>query len=210
MPTDTFDSSDSVRSARPLKHAQSVTFREPFELELGKQLPEVTVVFETYGRLNRQGDNAVLICHALSGDSHVARHEADDDPGVRQDIREPLRIEVGAKEHDQQAGGERIERPRVSDFRDDRSQRSPHPGHHVVRRAAGRLVDQQDAVERRSSSTVLSHSVTPSTVPPVVKPAACRCPPPPLRPATALTSKPSERRLTLTRPSPCGRANAAT
>jgi homoserine O-acetyltransferase/O-succinyltransferase len=81
MPTDLFDSSDSVRSARPLKYAQHVTFREPLKLERGGQLPEVTVAFETYGRLNPRKDNAVLICHALSGDSHVARHVADDDPG---------------------------------------------------------------------------------------------------------------------------------
>ena len=81
MASDIFDSSDSVRSGRPLKYAQSVTFREPLELELGGQLPEVTVAFETYGQLSPQGDNAVLICHAISGDSHVARHDADDDPG---------------------------------------------------------------------------------------------------------------------------------
>ena len=81
MLNDTFDSTDSVRSARPLRHAQSATFREPLELELGGRLPEVTVAFETYGRLSPRRDNAVLICHALSGDSHVARHDADDDPG---------------------------------------------------------------------------------------------------------------------------------
>jgi len=76
-----FDSSDTVRGAKPLRHAQSVTFPEPFPLELGGQLPSVTVVFETYGQLNAAGDNAVLVCHALSGDSHVAPHNATDDPG---------------------------------------------------------------------------------------------------------------------------------
>ena len=80
--TDTFlNSSDSVRSARPLKHAQQVTFDGPLELEQGGSLPSVTVAYETYGRLTAEKDNAVLICHAISGDSHVARHDQQDDPG---------------------------------------------------------------------------------------------------------------------------------
>ncbi len=81
MDTDLFESSDSLRHARPLKYARHVTFDEPLELELGGRLPQVTVAYETYGRLNARGDNAVLICHALSGDSHVARHDDADDPG---------------------------------------------------------------------------------------------------------------------------------
>jgi homoserine O-acetyltransferase len=58
-----------------------VTFPEPLELEQGSRLPGVRVVYETYGRLSLRRDNAVLICHALSGDSHVARHDPDDTPG---------------------------------------------------------------------------------------------------------------------------------
>ncbi len=83
MPVDpsVFDSSDSVRSAQPLRHAQCVTFSEPLELEQGSRLPGVRVVYETYGRLSPRRDNAVLICHALSGDSHVARHDPGDTPG---------------------------------------------------------------------------------------------------------------------------------
>lgn len=81
MSTESFQSSDSVRSAKPLRYAQSATFHGPICLELGGRLPEVTVVYETYGQLNAKGDNAVLVCHALSGDSHVARHDADDDAG---------------------------------------------------------------------------------------------------------------------------------
>ena len=76
-----FDSSDSVRSANPLKHLQEITFPSPLPLELGETLPEVRIAYETYGKLNAQKDNAVLVCHALSGDSHVAAHDADDDPG---------------------------------------------------------------------------------------------------------------------------------
>lgn len=73
--------SDSVRHARPLRHAQSVTFDHALDLELGGCLPSVTVAYETYGHLNAGHDNAVLVCHAISGDSHVARHTPEDDPG---------------------------------------------------------------------------------------------------------------------------------
>ncbi|MBX3024003.1 homoserine O-acetyltransferase [bacterium] len=79
--SDSFHSSDSVRSGAPLRHARSVTFDEPLALALGGALPLVTVAYETYGRLAPARDNAVLVCHALSGDSHVARHDADDEPG---------------------------------------------------------------------------------------------------------------------------------
>lgn len=79
--TDLFDSSDAVRTAAPLNFARSVTFDRPLKLEHGGELPEVTVVFETYGKLSSAGDNAVLVCHALSGDSHVAKHGDDDLPG---------------------------------------------------------------------------------------------------------------------------------
>ena len=81
MPEPTFDSSDSLRSAAPLRQAQQVSFDTTLALELGGELPAVTVAYETYGQLNAQRDNAVFICHAISGDSHVARHTPDDDPG---------------------------------------------------------------------------------------------------------------------------------
>lgn len=41
-------------------------------LEAGGHLPDVRVAYETWGRLNDAGDNAVLVEHALTGDSHVA------------------------------------------------------------------------------------------------------------------------------------------
>ena len=44
----------------------------PLELEAGNQLPEVTVAYETWGSLNARRDNAVLVLHALTGDSHVS------------------------------------------------------------------------------------------------------------------------------------------
>lgn len=74
-------STDDLRSAKPLRHAQTWTSSEPLVLEDGGRLPDVTVCYETWGSLNDARDNVVLVCHALSGDSHVARHAADDDPG---------------------------------------------------------------------------------------------------------------------------------
>ncbi len=43
----------------------------PIELDLGGSLPEVTVAYQTWGQLNADRSNAVLILHALTGDSHV-------------------------------------------------------------------------------------------------------------------------------------------
>ncbi len=74
-------SSDSVRSGRPLAFAREVFLDGPIELQLGGSLPEARIVYETYGELNAERSNAVLVCHAISGDSHVARHTPGDEPG---------------------------------------------------------------------------------------------------------------------------------
>src|SRR3972149_3101437 len=58
------------------------TFCDPpheMDLEGGGRLGPVTLAYETYGRLNRDKTNALLILHALSGDSHAAgKYSADD------------------------------------------------------------------------------------------------------------------------------------
>lgn len=59
---------DSVGIVEP----KSLHFPEPLLLECGKTLPEYDIAYETYGELNANADNAVLICHALSGDQHAA------------------------------------------------------------------------------------------------------------------------------------------
>ena len=81
MTQDTFVGSDESQSAGPLRHVQTVTFAGPLALENGETLPSVTVAYETFGCLNAARDNAVLICHALTGDSHVAAHDENDEPG---------------------------------------------------------------------------------------------------------------------------------
>ncbi|MHA3946702.1 homoserine O-acetyltransferase MetX [Cellulomonas bogoriensis] len=43
----------------------------PMDLETGGHLPQVTVSYETWGTLSPTGDNAVLVLHALTGDSHL-------------------------------------------------------------------------------------------------------------------------------------------
>ena len=49
------------------------------ELDCGRNLAPIDVAYETYGQLNEAGDNVVLICHALSGDAHVAGYNSPDD-----------------------------------------------------------------------------------------------------------------------------------
>jgi len=53
--------------------------KHPLELECGKKLAPIDVAYETYGELNDTGDNVVLICHALSGNAHVAGVNSPDD-----------------------------------------------------------------------------------------------------------------------------------
>jgi homoserine O-acetyltransferase len=59
-----------------------VTLPGPFALMSGQSLPELDIGYETYGRLNADGSNAVLICHALTMDQYVAsRHPRTGKPG---------------------------------------------------------------------------------------------------------------------------------
>ena len=62
-----------------------LTFAQtPHELEIenGERLGPVTLAYETYGKLNADKSNAILILHALSGDAHAAGfHEGDENPG---------------------------------------------------------------------------------------------------------------------------------
>jgi homoserine O-acetyltransferase len=58
--------------------AQRAGFLEPLILKAGKTLASYELVYETYGVLNKDRSNAVLVCHALSGNHHVAGYYAND------------------------------------------------------------------------------------------------------------------------------------
>ena len=63
---------DSVGLVTP----QKAHFDEPLALACGKTLPVYDLVYETYGTLNVERSNAVLICHALSGHHHAAGYNS--------------------------------------------------------------------------------------------------------------------------------------
>lgn len=51
---------------------QDFVYPRPFAFKNGQELTGLTLRYETYGTLNSTRDNAVLICHALSGNHHAA------------------------------------------------------------------------------------------------------------------------------------------
>jgi homoserine O-acetyltransferase/O-succinyltransferase len=66
---------DSVGVVKPtIQH-----FNDPLMLDCGRALAEYDLIYETYGKLNEQRSNAILICHALSGDHHAAGYHSEED-----------------------------------------------------------------------------------------------------------------------------------
>lgn len=73
MPTDI--PADSVGLVSP----QIADFDEPLSLRSGRMLPSYSLIYETYGTLNAERSNAILICHALSGHHHAAGYHSMDE-----------------------------------------------------------------------------------------------------------------------------------
>ena len=61
---------------------QKMHFSEALKLRSGATLRDYTLVYETYGRLNAERSNAVLVCHALNASHHVAGTHADNPKNV--------------------------------------------------------------------------------------------------------------------------------
>ena len=73
----------SLNSSVGIVAPQTAHFKEPLTLKSGQVLSQYHLVYETYGKLNADKSNAVMICHALSGNHHVAGKydESDKNPG---------------------------------------------------------------------------------------------------------------------------------
>jgi len=80
MTKETYDS-DLLRTGEISKYLKTFTSEENFNLASGDNLSFLNVAYETYGKLNQNKSNAILVCHAVSGDSHVAKHDTNDVSG---------------------------------------------------------------------------------------------------------------------------------
>jgi len=52
-----------------------------FLLQSGAHLPQLTLAYQTYGRLNERRDNAILVCHGFTGSAHAAGIDSNETPG---------------------------------------------------------------------------------------------------------------------------------
>ncbi|HEY7578479.1 MAG TPA: homoserine O-acetyltransferase, partial [Acetobacteraceae bacterium] len=66
---------DTATALAATEHNPTVTFEEGMTLDCGVRLRPMTVAYRTYGTLNAARSNAIMVCHALTGDQYVAeRH----------------------------------------------------------------------------------------------------------------------------------------
>ncbi len=77
-----------------LVKTEYVTFDAELQLESGRLLGPLTLAYETYGKLNEDSSNAVLVAHAWTGDAHAAgRHSSEDrKPGWWDDMIGPGKV----------------------------------------------------------------------------------------------------------------------
>jgi homoserine O-acetyltransferase/O-succinyltransferase len=79
---DPYPDAGPANARRSLAASEAVRFAAPLELDGGGMLLPLTLAYKTYGTLSPKRDNAVLICHALTMDQHLASdHPITDKPG---------------------------------------------------------------------------------------------------------------------------------
>lgn len=77
----------------PQPQGLRLTLDAPLVLQSGQTLAPVTIAYETYGTLNAERSNAVLVCHALTGDHFVAsQHPITGKPGWWSDLVGPGKV----------------------------------------------------------------------------------------------------------------------
>ena len=76
-----------------LVQPQTLHVDQPLALASGRQLQQYDLIYETYGSLNSQRSNAILICHALSGERTLG-HRLDEGGGAETSILEGSREAV--------------------------------------------------------------------------------------------------------------------
>src|SRR5690625_4300523 len=86
-PSPNTDSSSSPFISVPegsvgLVQPEIIAFDEPLPLNSGQVLPQYQLAIETYGELNEERSNAVLVCHALNASHHVAGIDHDDHKNI--------------------------------------------------------------------------------------------------------------------------------
>lgn len=72
----------ALSSSVGIVKAQRATFDTPLTFKSGAVLPRYELMYETYGTLNADKSNAILICHALSGHHHVAGYYENDTKNI--------------------------------------------------------------------------------------------------------------------------------
>ncbi len=74
MTTEALPATGAWRESDPPGDRRFFTFAtdHPFAVEDGSVLRDITVAYETWGTLNDDASNAILVCHAWTGDSHAS------------------------------------------------------------------------------------------------------------------------------------------
>ena len=65
--------------SKKIKYITIASLDQPFKMQCGAKLNHAELAYETYGSLNREKSNVLLISHALTGDSHVGTHPDEPD-----------------------------------------------------------------------------------------------------------------------------------